>query len=128
MSVDAQNLVQQLLTKAIHHGHHDDQRGDAEHDAEEREPGIDRDETLLSPRPQVAPRKHPFEWREGAGAGRLTHRSVPRVSISHDSGRFEPFAKAASACQPFGGIGLGYQLAAAVRPLLDLDLVLGEAL
>src|SRR5262249_58358069 len=36
--------------------------------------------------------------------------------------------KGVSACQPLGCIGLAHELAAAVHPLLDLDLVLSEAL
>ena len=73
MAVEAEDLVEQFLAEAVHHRHHDDQRRDAEHDAEEGEPGDDRDESLLAPRPQVAQRQHPFERREGPGPGRLAH-------------------------------------------------------
>ena len=90
VAVDAQDLVQQLLAETIHHRHHDDEGGDAKHDAEKRESGIDRDEALLPPRTQIAQREHPFERRERAGAGRLVHRSVPRLRFSQDSGRFRP--------------------------------------
>src|SRR5262249_1097061 len=67
--------------------------------------------------------------RDGCGSARSSIYS-PRL-ISHTilalSGLWRR-RKAASACQPLGRIGLAHELAAAVRPLLDLDLVLGEAL
>src|SRR5262245_62288620 len=65
------------------------------------------------------------------GAGRLVHRSFPPASRFHTILAVSSLLrrrKAASACQPLGYIGFGHELAAAVRPLLDLDLVLGEAL
>ena len=68
VAVEAEDLVEQFLAEAVHHRHHDDQRRDAEHDAEEGEPGDDRDEALLAPRAQIAQRQHPFEGREGAVA------------------------------------------------------------
>ena len=40
-------LVEQLGAEAVHHRHDDDQRRDAEHDAEEGEAGDDRDERSL---------------------------------------------------------------------------------
>jgi hypothetical protein len=55
MAVEAEDLVEQFLAEAVHHRHHDDQRGDAEHDAEEREAGDDGDEAFLATRPQIAP-------------------------------------------------------------------------
>ena len=64
MAVEAQNLVEQFVAEAVHHGHDDDQGGDSEHDAKEGEPGDDRDESLLPPRAQVAQRQHPFERRK----------------------------------------------------------------
>jgi hypothetical protein len=64
MSVEAENLVQQFLAEAVHHGHHDDQRGDAEHDPQEGETSDDGDETFLATCPQIAPGQQPFEWRE----------------------------------------------------------------
>ena len=64
------NLVKQFLAEAVHHRHDDDQRRDAEHDAEKREPGDDRNESFFAPRPQVAQRQHPLEWSERHGAGR----------------------------------------------------------
>jgi len=133
MSVQAQNLVEQFLAEAVHHRHHDDQRGDAQHDAEEGKRGIDRDESLLPPRPQISQRQHPFERSERVGAACLAHRIVPRPP---DFTRFWPFQ--ALPCRPkqgrrpcswrqsFDCIGRAHQLAAAVSPLLDLDLALGK--
>ncbi len=80
MAVEAENLVEQLAAKAVHHRHDDDQGGDAEHDAEEGESGNDRDESLLAPRPQIAQRQHPFERREGPRPIGLGHLDwVPRL-------------------------------------------------
>ena len=73
MAVEAQDLVEQLLAEAVHHRHHDDEGGDAEHDAEEGEPGDHRDESFLAPRPQVAQRQHPFERGEGPRPVGLGH-------------------------------------------------------
>ena len=56
--------------EAVHHRHDDDQRGDAEHDADEGEAGDDRDEGLAPARTQIAAGKHPFEPGERPGAGR----------------------------------------------------------
>ncbi len=61
MAVHADDLVDQFLAKAVHDGHHDNQRRNAEHDAEERETGNDGDEAFLATRPQVAPGHQPFE-------------------------------------------------------------------
>src|SRR6476660_3390661 len=65
MAVQPQHLVEQFLAEAIHHRHDDDQRGDAEHDAEEGEAGDHRDEALPPAGAQIAERHHPFEGREG---------------------------------------------------------------
>ena len=46
MAANAENALDQLGAEAIHHRHHDDQRGDAERDADQRQPGDDRDEAL----------------------------------------------------------------------------------
>ena len=73
MAVEAENLVQQFLAEAVHHGHHDDQRGDAEHDAEEGETGDDGDEAFLATCPQIASGQQPFEWRERWGSNWLAH-------------------------------------------------------
>ena len=73
MAVEAENFVEQLFAEAIHHRHDDDERGDAEHDAEEGKPGDDRDESFLAPRPQVAQRQHPLERGEGPRPVGLGH-------------------------------------------------------
>ena len=75
MAVEAEDLVEQLLAEAVHHRHDDDQRRDAEHDAEEREAGDDRNESFLAPRPQVAQRQHPLERGERPCPGRFAHQS-----------------------------------------------------
>jgi hypothetical protein len=41
MAVEAEDLVEQFMAEPVHHRHHDDEGGDAEHDAEEREAGDD---------------------------------------------------------------------------------------
>ena len=61
VAIKAEDLVEQLLAKAVHHCEHDDERGYAQQDADEGEAGNDRDESFLAPRPQVAQRQHPFE-------------------------------------------------------------------
>ena len=76
MAVHADDLLQQLLAEAVHHRHHDDQRRDAEQDAEEGEAGDDRDEALAPARAQVAPGQQPFEAGEGTRAGRRCARGV----------------------------------------------------
>ena len=73
MPVEAEDLVQQFLAEAVHHRHHDDQRGDAEHDAEERKPGDDGDEAFLATRPQIASGQQPFEGRKRWGSNWLAH-------------------------------------------------------
>ena len=68
MAVEAEDLVEQFLAEAVHHRHDDDQRRDAEHDAEEGKAGDDRDESFLAPRAQIAQRQHPFERRRRAAS------------------------------------------------------------
>jgi hypothetical protein len=46
MSVQADDLVEQLGAKAVHHAHHDDQRGDAEHDGDQADAGDQEDEAF----------------------------------------------------------------------------------
>ena len=81
VAVEAEDLVEQFLAEAVHHGHHDDQRGDAEHDAEEGEPGDDRDESFLAARAQIARRQHPLEGRERRGLDGLGHGFIHRSII-----------------------------------------------
>ena len=66
VAVEPEDLVEQFLAEAVHHRHDDDEGRDAEHDAEEREAGDDRDESFLAPRAQIAQRQHPFECGESA--------------------------------------------------------------
>jgi hypothetical protein len=73
MAVEAEDLVEQLRAEAVHHRHHGDQGGDAQHDAEEREQGDHRNESLPPARPEVAQRQHPFEGSERPRGGRLGH-------------------------------------------------------
>ena len=61
MAVETEDLVEQFLAEAVHHRHHDDQRRDAEHDAEEGKSRDDGDKSFLAPRAQIAQRQHPFE-------------------------------------------------------------------
>ena len=87
VAVEADHLVHEIVAKAVHHRHDDDQRRDAEHDAKEREAGDDRDRALGVARAKIAKRDHPFEGgerlggRRRLGSGRL-HRdggqSAPR--------------------------------------------------
>ena len=51
MAVEAEDLAEQFLAEAVHHRHDDDERRDAEHDAEEREAGDDRNESFLAAAP-----------------------------------------------------------------------------
>ena len=90
MAVETEDLVEQFLAKAVHHRHHDDQRCDAEHDAEKRKAGDDGDKSLFAPRAQIAQRQHPFEGSKWFRAGGVAHRSPSRSGISPDSGRFKP--------------------------------------
>src|SRR3977135_2742414 len=73
MSVEAEDFVQQLFPESVHHGHHDDQRGDTEHDAEEGETGNDGNKTFLATCPQIATGQQPFERRERWGSNWLAH-------------------------------------------------------
>ena len=46
VAVQADDLVEQLGAKAVHHAHHDDQRGDAERDRDQADAGDEEDEAL----------------------------------------------------------------------------------
>ena len=74
------------LAEAVHHSHHDDQRGDAEHDAQERETGDDGNETFLATRAQIASRQQPFEWRERWGSNWLAHGFIHHSIFSRFGG------------------------------------------
>ncbi len=60
MAVQADDLVEQLGAKAVHHAHHDDQRGDAEHHRDQADRGDEEDEPLALAREQIAPGDHPL--------------------------------------------------------------------
>ena len=60
VAVETDDLVEQFGAKAVHHRHDDDQRGDAERDGADAEPGDDEDEPLALAGQEVAPRDHPF--------------------------------------------------------------------
>src|SRR5689334_7846858 len=90
MAVEAENLVEQFLAKAIHHRHHDDEGGNAEHDPEEGKSGDNGDESLTPPRAQITQRQHPFERSEWMGSDGLAHRPGPKDLISSDSGCPKP--------------------------------------
>ena len=82
MAVEPEDLGQQLLAKAVHHRHDDDQRRHAEHDAEEREPGDDRDEAFFAPRPQSsAATASTRTERKGACRSVRTFRSDPLAGL-----------------------------------------------
>ena len=74
MPVEAEDLGQELGAEPVHHRHDDDERRDAQHDAEEGKAGDDRDEAFLAARAQVAQRQHPLEGAEGARARGLLAR------------------------------------------------------
>src|SRR5579871_3154180 len=67
MAVEAQNAVKDVLPKAIHHRHDDNECGHAERDTGKRKADNDRDKTLLTPRPQIAGGNHAFEGTEDHG-------------------------------------------------------------
>ena len=64
MAVETEDAADQIGAEAVHDRHDDDQGGDAERDAEQREDGDNRDEAFLPPRPQIAERDHPFKSAE----------------------------------------------------------------
>ena len=64
-----EHLAQHLELEAVHHGHHDDQRADAQRDADQREAGDDRDEALLAAGAQVAEGDQALDGGEGHGCG-----------------------------------------------------------
>jgi hypothetical protein len=73
VTVEAENLVEQLEAEAVHHRHDNDQRCNAEHDADERKSRDDRNEPFLAARTQIAPRKHPFVTRERRRSALRSH-------------------------------------------------------
>ncbi len=69
MAVQPDDLVEQLGAEAVHHAHHDDQRGDAEHHRDEAEPRDDGDERLALARQQIAAGDHAFVARQEHAVG-----------------------------------------------------------
>ena len=64
MTIEAEDARQQVHLEAAHHAHHDDQRGDAECDADQREDRDDGDEALTAPGAQVAAGDRAFKGSE----------------------------------------------------------------
>jgi hypothetical protein len=64
MPVEADDALKQFLAEAVHHRHDDDQSRDAERDADQREPGDDRNKPLLPPRAEVTHSYKAFEGGE----------------------------------------------------------------
>ena len=73
VAVQPKDLAQELLPKAVHHRHDDDERRHPQHNAEEREAGDDRYESFLAPRPQIAQRQHPLKRGKRSCPGRFAH-------------------------------------------------------
>ena len=81
MPVNPENFFQEFLAKAVHHRHDDDECGNAEHDADEEEPGNDGNQPFFTPRSQIAQRCVQFRTaRKGACRSARTFRSGPRRS------------------------------------------------
>src|SRR5689334_20537851 len=60
MAVQADDLVEQLGAEAVHHAHHDDQRGDAERHRDQADAGDEENEPLAFSRKQIASGEHPL--------------------------------------------------------------------
>src|SRR5262249_19447386 len=78
VAVKAEDAADQIGAEAVHDRHDNDQRRDAEGDAEQREDRDDRDEAFRPPRPQIAESDHPPERAED---------HVPNREIAMSSGR-----------------------------------------
>ena len=70
MRVGAQHTGGEFLTKPDHDGLHNDQRGHAKQNADQRIPGNDGNAAFLAPGAQIAPGDHPFECGKGFGGHR----------------------------------------------------------
>ena len=90
LAADARHLAQHLDAKAVHHRHDDDQRADAQRDADQREAGDDRDEALLAAGAQIA--------QGDRGARRRRRPCCARLRLSRTAGR--PGRTAASSRSP----------------------------
>ena len=80
MAVNAQHAVEQLGAEAVHDREHDDQRADAERDADQAKPGDDRDEALAPGRPQVPPGDQALETTEGHQPAKRSSSSTGEIS------------------------------------------------
>ena len=67
MPAEAEYLVQKLGAEAVHDRHHDNEGCDAKHDADERKPGYDGNESLAAARAEIAEGEHPLKARKGFG-------------------------------------------------------------
>src|SRR5580692_259208 len=135
MPVETENLAEQLLAEAVHDGHHDDQRSDAEHDAQKRKAGDDRDEAFLATRTQIASRQQPLEWRERWGPNWLAHGFIHSSIFTRFGLIVAVVADIATAAvdnssrgQLCHDIRRAEILARAVAAPLDLELAFGKAL
>src|SRR5690606_5530309 len=83
MSVEPQDLVEQLASKPVHYRHDDDKRRHANGDTYHGQAGNDRDEGFLAPRAQIAPGNHPLKpgKRAGGPAYRGYRRNVGQMSV-----------------------------------------------
>ncbi|MCY1235541.1 hypothetical protein D9M72_481610 [compost metagenome] len=100
VTVDAENARDQLGAEPVHHGHDDDQRRDAEHDADEGEAGDNRNEGFLAPGTQVAPRHHALKGGKGTAGGLFRLRCGLHLIFSHGGHPAFPrlFTSLRSAC------------------------------
>ena len=60
VAVQADDLVEQLRAKAVHHAHDDDQRGNAERNCDQADAGDEEDESLALAGKQIAASEHPL--------------------------------------------------------------------
>ena len=80
-----ENAREQLVAKAVHHRHDDDERRHAERDADQRKSGNDGDEALRPLGAQIAQRDHPLERGERARRGARLRRDGDRHTLrGHD--------------------------------------------
>ena len=97
MTVDPEDAAQQLLAKAVHHRHDDDQGGHPQGDAEQGEAGDDGDKAFLAAGAQVTHGHHTLEGAEDHGL--LTPVSLAKAE-SKDSSSRSPLARALSSTTP----------------------------
>src|SRR3546814_19507729 len=64
MPVGAENARQQLLPEPVHDRHDDNERRNAQHDAQQRKPGDHGNESLLPPGTQIAKGDQALECRK----------------------------------------------------------------